>query len=75
MAHKINLLINEANQVLHDALIDIPIRQRAEFIRMHATFSILSASKKASNSPRPEQPLPMEKAPEKAEAFTLTDYE
>ena len=75
MAHKINLLINEANQVLHDALIEIPIRQRAEFIRMHATFSILSASQKVSNSPRPDQPLPMEKAPEKSKTFSLTDYE
>jgi len=44
MTHKINLSITEASGVLHEAVGKIPKRQRAEFIRLHATLSIVSAA-------------------------------
>jgi len=44
MCHKINLLVPQSSEVLHTALQKIPKRKRAEFIRMHATFSLLSAA-------------------------------
>lgn len=42
MLLKINLEIRPSNKTLYDKLLTVPIRQRAEFIRVHASMAIFS---------------------------------